>query len=70
MENKKNRAGIYLPATVNPAKTFPGFPDRTSWGGKAMCDNCRGCERKRPGWICGAWKEAEEYQLKMEGGNQ
>ncbi len=70
MENEKNKAGIFLPATVNPKNIMPWFPDRTSWGGKASCDNCRGCERKRPGWICGAWVEDDEVQMSMEGGNQ
>lgn len=45
-------------------KAYPWLPEETSTGDRLTCDNCRyDCERKRPGWLCGNWEEAEEQQM-------
>ena len=45
-----------------------GVPETTITGDIPDCNNCGvECDNKRrPHWICGSWKEADNYQLEIK----
>ena len=55
------------PTDIKPAEPTPyGWMKPTaSDGTPPRCDNCKGCDLFRHGWVCGNWQEDEERQLEM-----
>lgn len=53
-------------------RIHPWLPERTSFGEKPACDNCKrfgeDCGRSR--YICGNWEEAEQIQMTLKTENK